>query len=297
MWYVPIPEKPIPPIDRHHTANIITKLHPTSELIRFLHATTAFSPAESTWIAAVEKGFFSTWSGLTKTAINKFLPQSIHTSMGHLDQERKNLRSTKLATLNDEPLETISLSKRSHDAFAYIQLNHIYSDQTRKFLVQSTRGHNYIMVIYDYDTNSIHAEPLKNRATTELTKAYTKIHQLLQSIGCAPKLHTLDNEAPAELLTVLKNNTCKYEIVPPHVHRRSAAERIIRTFKNHLIEDFSSVDPNFPINLWDRLLPQAVRTLNMLRPTRFTQVYQLMHIYTAIMTSINSKWHHQEPKP
>ena len=272
MWYVPIPRtsthsSQVINAALHNKANIITKLHPTSDLIRFLHAA-AFSPAKSTWIKAVEKGFFSSWPGLTTAAINKYLPQSIHTAMGHLDQERKNLRSTKSDQTTEDPFETVSPAMRTHDVYAHVQQNHIYSDQTGKFPVQSNRGHNYIMIIYDYDTNSIHAEPIKNRSTAELTAAYSNIQKHLQQIGCAPQLHTLDNEAPAELLALIENNNCKYEIVPPYVHRRNAAERAIRTFKNHLIAGISSVDPNFPLSLWDRLLPQAVRTLNMLRPTR-----------------------------
>ena len=273
MWYVPIhndttlTSQPTPPLSTP-MINVITKLHPTSNLIRFLHAA-AFSPAPSTWIQAVEKGFFSSWPGLTKKAINTFLPKSIHTSMGHLDQERKNLRSTKPIEDETTEFETIPLNNRTHEVYTHIQQNHIYSDQTGKFPVQSNRGHNYLMIIYDYDTNSIHAEPLKNRSTSELISAYKKIHTLLKKVGCAPKLHTLDNEAPTEFLSLIRNtNKCDYEIVPPHVHRRNAAERAIRTFKNHFLAGISSVDPEFPLSLWDRLLPQAIRTLNMLRPTR-----------------------------
>ena len=52
MWYVPIPNT-TEPVDSTITppstdmVNVITKLHPTSNLIRFLHAA-AFSPAVST---------------------------------------------------------------------------------------------------------------------------------------------------------------------------------------------------------------------------------------------------------
>ena len=59
-----------------------------------------------------------------------------------------------------------------------------------------------------------------------------------------------------------------YQLVPPDVHRRNAAERAIRTFKNHLIAGLCSVDPKFPLHLWDRLLPQALLTLNLLRKSR-----------------------------
>ena len=37
---------------------------------------------------------------------------------------------------------------------------------------------------------------------------------------------------------------------------------------NHFIAGLSSTNPNFPINQWDRLLPQAVITLNLLRNSR-----------------------------
>jgi hypothetical protein len=57
-------------------------------------------------------------------------------------------------------------------------------------------------------------------------------------------------------------NDIAYQLVPPHCHRRNAAERAIRTFKEHFVASISSVDPSFPTHLWDRLLPQAEITLH-----------------------------------
>jgi hypothetical protein len=56
--------------------------------------------------------------------------------------------------------------------------------------------------------------------------------------------------------------------VPPHCHRRNAAERAIRTFKEHFVAGLSSIDPAFPLHLWDRLLPQAEIILNLLQTSR-----------------------------
>jgi hypothetical protein len=56
-----------------------------------------------------------------------------------------------------------------------------------------------------------------------------------------------------------------FQLVPPHVHRRNAAERAIHTFKNYFIADLCSTDKDFPLHLWDRLLPQAILSLNLLR--------------------------------
>jgi hypothetical protein len=52
------------------------------------------------------------------------------------------------------------------------------------------------------------------------------------------------------------------------VHRRNAAERAIQTFKNHFIAGLCSTDKDFPLHLWDCLLPQALLTLNLLRGSR-----------------------------
>jgi len=55
-----------------------------------------------------------------------------------------------------------------------------------------------------------------------------------------------------------------FQLVPLHLHCWNAAEQAIQTFKNHFIARLCSVDKDFPISLWDRLLPQAELTLNLL---------------------------------
>jgi hypothetical protein len=60
----------------------------------------------------------------------------------------------------------------------------------------------------------------------------------------------------------------EYQLVPPHCHRHNAAERAIQTFKEHFLAGISSVDPTFPLHLWDILLFQAEITLYLLRTSR-----------------------------
>jgi hypothetical protein len=59
-----------------------------------------------------------------------------------------------------------------------------------------------------------------------------------------------------------------YQLVPPHCHRRNAAELAIGNLKEHFVAGLSSVDPDFLMHLWDRLLPQAEITFNLLRKSR-----------------------------
>jgi hypothetical protein len=63
-------------------------------------------------------------------------------------------------------------------------------------------------------------------------------------------------------------NDVAYQLVPSHCHRRNAPERAIRTFKEHFVAGLSSVDPSFSLHMWNRLLPQAGITLNLLRTLR-----------------------------
>ena len=64
------------------------------EHIKYLHQC-AFSPPTTTWIQAIKRGHFRTWPGVTVEAIKQYLPKSEATTQGHLDQQRKNVQSTK----------------------------------------------------------------------------------------------------------------------------------------------------------------------------------------------------------
>jgi hypothetical protein len=124
------------------------------------------------------------------------------------------------------------------------------------------------MVCYVYDCNYVKVFPIKFRYASEWVKAYDHIHQELTAKGFKPKLQTIYNEASAALKHFFTTNDVEYQLVPPHCHRRNAAERAILTFKEHFVTGISSVDPTFPLHLWDILLPQAVITLNLLRTSR-----------------------------
>jgi hypothetical protein len=124
------------------------------------------------------------------------------------------------------------------------------------------------MVCYIYDCKYVKGIPMKSRSASEWVKAYAIVHQELTIKGFKPKLQPLDNEASADLKNYFTVNHIAYQLVPPHCHRRNAAERAIRTFKEHFVAGLSSVDPSFPMHLWDRLLPQAEITLNLLRTSR-----------------------------
>jgi hypothetical protein len=146
----------------------------------------------------------------------------------------------------------------------------IFSDQTGRFPKKSSQGNQYIMVLAHPDSNGILQEAMKNRTSGEMTRAYQTLINRLRSAGITPKHHILDNECSADFKQAIRDNNLTYQLVPPHDHRRNLAEKAIQTFKAHFISILCGTDPNFPLHLWDRLLPQAEHTLNMLRRAKVT---------------------------
>jgi hypothetical protein len=285
MWLVDLAPSgaPTPLPTRHptyqHYANSAYEQKTKVQLIDFLHRA-CFSPPISTWTQAIEKNFFTTWPGLTADAVRKFLPKSLATAKGHLKATPKNLRSTSknrppaslpppytaMTTLPSSPEPNV----RTH--FVYPKVveitGQIYSDQTGRFPVLSSRGNKYVMVIYDYDSSAILAAPIKNRSERELLRAYSLMHQHLTDRGLKPQLQKLDNECSQALKQFMRQNHIDFQLVPPYDHRQNAAERAIGIWKDHFVAGLASLDPNFPMHLWCRLIDQCTQTLNLLRPSR-----------------------------
>ena len=115
---------------------------------------------------------------MTVENIKKYLPASVATAKGHLDQQRKNLETTKFnITENsdaDYALENLpSNSRRTNAVFAAIVTYEttngtICADLTGRFPVTSGRGNKYVFVLYDYDYNAILVDPMKSRTGTEI---------------------------------------------------------------------------------------------------------------------------------
>jgi hypothetical protein len=148
---------------------------------------------------------------------------------------------------------------------AVMDTNQIYTDLTGILPTTSLSGNKYILILYDYDSNSVLSAPMKNRGDKDMVRAFDLLIQSLIICGLKPHLQRLDNEASLALRNYLTKQGIDYQLAPPHIHRRNNAERAIQTFKNHFIAGLCSADPNFPLKLWDTRLPQATITLNLLR--------------------------------
>jgi hypothetical protein len=121
------------------------------------------------------------------------------------------------------------------------------------------------MVLIHPDSNRILQEPMKRCMVGKMIQAYQCLIDRLKSAGIIPKHHITDNECLEEFKATIKKNDTTYQLVPPHDHQRNLAEKAISTFKAHFISILSGTNTNFPLHLWDWLLPQAEHTLIMLR--------------------------------
>ena len=122
------------------------------------------------------------------------------------------------------------------------------------------------MVMVEIDSNAILVEPMTTRKDREMQRAYKALLKRLKRAGITPRKHILDNEVSTAMKDMIKDELhMQLELVPPHCHRRNAAEVAIRNFKTHFLSVLAGTADDFPMSLWDRLLPQTEITLNLLR--------------------------------
>ena len=236
-------------------------LDTVGDRVEFLSRTFG-SPAESTLLEALDKGYF-TFPGVTARTARRYrhrlrTPES---AAGHLDQVRQNNKARALPT---PPADT--------DSDPTVVITHVYHehnhmDATGSFPITSHRGHNYIMVMFSEGANYIKAIPFINRTQDSMLAAYREGLQFFTAKGFVPNIQHLDNEISQKFRDYCKDEDISLALMPPHQHRRNKAERAIRTFKNHFGATLAGVDPDFPMGAWDELLEQVEITLNLLRPS------------------------------
>ena len=73
-------------------------------------------------------------------------------------------------------------NSRTHNVFLRVtDMNgKMYTDQTGRFPITSSRNNKYIMIVYDYDSNTINIEYLNSRTGYVLKTSYEKNTQAPQ---------------------------------------------------------------------------------------------------------------------
>ena len=149
--------------------------------------------AVKTYTHAIKMNWLSIFPGLSVDAVQKHLPKSDQTPMGHRHQIRKNIGSTTKITpemimnkMDNEPL--LEPPQKINNQEHYVEINivnfknlngMISTDQTRKFPITSGRRNTHIMVLYDHNSNFINATAIKSRIENDLINGYKKLFKEL----------------------------------------------------------------------------------------------------------------------
>jgi hypothetical protein len=105
-------------------------------LVGFYHACLGF-PVKQTWLDAIKAGNCDTFEGLTYSNAAKYCPDADETIMGHMAQQRQNVRSTKPKQPPPVPLvvRPPSVPTASNQVFIVTQpLSKLFTDDTGRFL-------------------------------------------------------------------------------------------------------------------------------------------------------------------
>ena len=157
----------------HKSNVIIPKRTNISTLLQYMHAS-LFSPTKSTLLKAIHNGNFIGWPGLTTNNVSKFLHETTATALGHMDQERQGLQSTKSPHYQHDCFFPTKANKPTNEIIATIidfkKAHTAYFDLMGAFPYISSRGNQYILLLYDYDSNAITVKAMKTRQGAEITR-------------------------------------------------------------------------------------------------------------------------------
>jgi hypothetical protein len=224
LWRIDLTGQPTSTISRPDEANNVYEKRSISDTIAYLHAT-CLSPVKDTWIKAIAVGNFSGWPGLSVNSVRKYLAKADANVKDHMNQKRQNTRSTQTRAPATAPALEPTYTGTTEFVYATIvDSGQIHSDLTGRFPTTSAKGNKYLLVLYDYDTNNVLTEPMKSRGDQEMVRAYNKLIQELVDHGFKPRLQRLENECFSALRSLLNQHDIQFQLAPPHMHRRNAAE-------------------------------------------------------------------------
>ena len=152
--------------------------------------------------------------------------------MGHLQMIREHIQSTQpkqRAPKMESPrskkhkvgIFSLDLSKLREDEDLR---NLIASDLPGRYPVTSGRGHNYIFIMYDYDSNLIWGIPLTSRKTECIMAAFEECYSTLRKQGFQAITHRLDNEVSNKFTARVEKEGLDYQLASPGNHRLNQAE-------------------------------------------------------------------------
>ncbi len=104
-------------------------------LVGFYHACLGF-PVKQTWLDAIKAGNCNTFKGLTYSNAAKYYPDADEIIMGHLAQQRQNVRLTKAKPTSPPPLAVLPPPIEAPSNQVYVitkPLSKLFTNNTGRF--------------------------------------------------------------------------------------------------------------------------------------------------------------------
>lgn len=81
-------------------ANSVYDLLSVEEAVKWMQAVYGY-PVKLTWLKEISAGNIDGWPIINKNNVKKYYPETDKTSKGHLNQTRKNVRSTRAKPMKE----------------------------------------------------------------------------------------------------------------------------------------------------------------------------------------------------
>ena len=272
-----------------NTINNVYELPSIEHAVRNLHGAAVFA-TKTTWLKAIRSGTFVSWPLINVKHVNKYFPESEETQKGHMRNIHENTQSNTRAAKrksnhnSSEAHESPKISETTeeiNDIFikVYDHTHTMYTDQTGKFPVRSSRGQQYIVVSHHVDSNWTLIETTSHRTEGGLIGARRRILSRMKKQGIVPKHQVLDNEISTAYVAEIELTKMTYQLMLPNDHRHNIEEKAIQTWKDHFVGVISGTTATFPRHLWCQAIPQAERQLMLLRHTNTNpKIYTYAHV-------------------
>jgi hypothetical protein len=120
--------------------------------------------------------------------------------MGHLVQQRQNVRLTKAKPISLPPLAVLRppIEASSNQVFVITKpLSKLFTDDTGRFPIRASSSNQYVMIAFHANGNLILQQAFKSKSNRHLIAAYNTIMTRLAARGLSVDLQILDNEASA----------------------------------------------------------------------------------------------------
>jgi hypothetical protein len=282
----------------HVAAPAIKNTH-TFEHVQFLSQCFG-NPPDSSIMTALARGYIQ-HNNLLVTAKDVYQnrPQSIATQAGHLkaqtptsssrifhlstiapaipttyDVESGTFSDVLANEVNVDGPTTLDTTENS----AYYRIipskDIIEGDLPGAFKWKSKFGGTYFLVTWF--NGYIHAEIMPTRTKESHATAWKHTLEFFSSKGHNMSLVRTDNETSQLVQTLFKN----HEAIAPYDHRGLKGENAVKAWKHHFIATLYTVDPTFPTENWEDLVPHSEDMLNLLRsysPNNAISAYEGIH--------------------